>query len=573
MDFMRIRTALPWRNEAEAQTENDLERQASPAASAIQATTDLEEETRNNLRLFSASTMTPRANGNMPPPPNRFSIRWSLATSLSRGFGRGGGHREPGAGHIHDEVVSSDDEDEDDADDDEEEDGPKPSRFRLPSFSRYSMRTRDVGDAVQRRQPQTQQPYEGHYEHEDPDLSPESHGQARGQTQEFYGQTHQHQEQGQEQEQQERRPRPLSQRFPILTRPLAVRTTNNRQGHSLPPQSSDSNSSGNARTRFNGSDPAELHLASLAETGRRRRERERRQRRGRNRNNRTAATTQEEGGRRARTNTNRRSKRRRFLFCIPWVKSRRARGLILRCFVSGVFLVSMLTVYLALAISKNINASEITIVLVIFILVAAGFFCHGLIALLMLRRKKKMMRQQRADLRQVTAVQQQQQRARARGVYEYAVPAQPIRVHLARDEEASGVESATAKMTPPAYGLWRESVRVDPNRIYWQRAEPSNTVSSTGQDNSNNNDENEDENDDGEARPRQQRRPPSYISDDGVDYVVDAVPRSVAPPPPSSVYSQSVYSHLRSNAHAPAIIGTPMTSVSYLMGEAQAERR
>lgn len=40
----------------------------------------------------------------------------------------------------------------------------------------------------------------------------------------------------------------------------------------------------------------------------------------------------------------------------------------------------------------------------------------------------------------------------------YAVPRQPIRVVLARDEEAAGIESEATKVEPPAYGLWRESV-------------------------------------------------------------------------------------------------------------------
>lgn len=40
----------------------------------------------------------------------------------------------------------------------------------------------------------------------------------------------------------------------------------------------------------------------------------------------------------------------------------------------------------------------------------------------------------------------------------YAVPRQPIRVVLARDEEAAGIESDATKTNPPAYGLWRESV-------------------------------------------------------------------------------------------------------------------
>jgi len=114
----------------------------------------------------------------------------------------------------------------------------------------------------------------------------------------------------------------------------------------------------------------------------------------------------------------------------------------------------------------------------------------------------------------------------------YAVPSRPIRVTLARDEEAVGVESEASKAKPPAYGLWRESVvcdqsrefgadrltssqRVDPNRIFWQRNDDVPEVV------------------DEESRPTSQGRtvprPPSYISDDGVDYVVEAQPRSIAP--------------------------------------------
>lgn len=40
----------------------------------------------------------------------------------------------------------------------------------------------------------------------------------------------------------------------------------------------------------------------------------------------------------------------------------------------------------------------------------------------------------------------------------YAEPVVPIRVNLARDEEAAGIENDATKVPPPAYGLWRESV-------------------------------------------------------------------------------------------------------------------
>jgi len=97
----------------------------------------------------------------------------------------------------------------------------------------------------------------------------------------------------------------------------------------------------------------------------------------------------------------------------------------------------------------------------------------------------------------------------------YAIPRRPIRVVLARDEEAAGVEGAASKIQPPVYGLWRESVRVDPNRIFWHRNEEASETA-------------EEEARTG-SRGRGAPRPPSYASEDGVSYVVDAQPRSIAP--------------------------------------------
>lgn len=48
----------------------------------------------------------------------------------------------------------------------------------------------------------------------------------------------------------------------------------------------------------------------------------------------------------------------------------------------------------------------------------------------------------------------------------YAIPREPIRIVMARDEEAAGIESETTKIQPPAYGLWRESVVSTPCREF-----------------------------------------------------------------------------------------------------------
>lgn len=85
--------------------------------------------------------------------------------------------------------------------------------------------------------------------------------------------------------------------------------------------------------------------------------------------------------------------------------------------------------------------------LILIILFATIFFCQGLIRLcLLIFRPKPTEERRRSRLPQMY------------GPGGYAVPRQPIRVVLARDEEAAGIESDATKMNPPAYGLWRESV-------------------------------------------------------------------------------------------------------------------
>jgi len=220
--------------------------------------------------------------------------------------------------------------------------------------------------------------------------------------------------------------------------------------------------------RFVGVDPAELHLASLADSGRRRR----------------------------------RNKAQREPRCAPKLKNKKIRTKILSCFISGLFLTLILTVYLALALSNHNESQEFHVLLILIILITTIFFCHSLIRLCML-----VLHPPADDTQELPSMI---------GPGGYANPVAPIRVALTRDEEAAGIESEATKLPPPAYGLWRESVRVDPNRIYWQRNEAAalERQNSIGR---------------AEGRPLTANRPPSYISENGIDYVVEAEPRSIAP--------------------------------------------
>ncbi|EKJ79424.1 hypothetical protein FPSE_00355 [Fusarium pseudograminearum CS3096] len=203
-----------------------------------------------------------------------------------------------------------------------------------------------------------------------------------------------------------------------------------------------------------------------------------------------------EGGHRSRRSREQHPKY--FMGCIPWVRSRRMRAQILRCMTSGLFLIILVTVYLCLSMTSKVNTREMNIMLILVILFAAAFFFHGLIRLCLLIIKGNREAALRAN-----------RPPRYRGP-RYAVPPVPIPVVLAQDEEAVGGDSEAAKTMPPAYGRWRETVRVDPNRLFWQRNENVDIS---------------------QLRPttRSGPRPPSYASEDGISYVVEAQPRSTAP--------------------------------------------
>ncbi|KAL7928356.1 hypothetical protein V8C35DRAFT_243235 [Trichoderma chlorosporum] len=194
----------------------------------------------------------------------------------------------------------------------------------------------------------------------------------------------------------------------------------------------------------------------------------------------------------AQRQADKRNKPKRFLFCFPWIKSPHVRAQLAMCFVAVVFLFSLLAVYLGLTLTNHVVIGELNIMLIMIILLAGVFFCYSIIRLWIL-----IVRGDPPDV------------PRAIDPRGYAVPRNPIRVVMAQDEEAAGTESEAMTMKPPAYGLWRESVRVDPNRFFWQRNDAAQPSSS--------------------SPPTTGPRPPSYISEDGVSYVVDAVPRSIAP--------------------------------------------
>ncbi|KAJ4357185.1 uncharacterized protein N0V89_001760 [Didymosphaeria variabile] len=171
--------------------------------------------------------------------------------------------------------------------------------------------------------------------------------------------------------------------------------------------------------------------------------------------------------------------------CMPFVKGSAARGKLISAMISGFFLATVLAVYLALALTRHSLGQEVHVLFIMIVLGTTIFFCHSLIRLCMLILHPPTDDPERPSVPNMTGP-------------EGFNPVRPIRVHLARDEELAdayssdeeeeegdvgregrsrGVGGGDAEKDiklpppPPAYGLWRSSVRVDPNLLHWQRVD------------------------------------------------------------------------------------------------------
>lgn len=200
---------------------------------------------------------------------------------------------------------------------------------------------------------------------------------------------------------------------------------------------------------------------------------------------------------------------------------------------------------LAIALTNKDIGQEIHILFILLLLSITIFFCHALIRLCMLILNPP--REDDAAHRSVPNL------TAAEGFQ----PVVPIPVRLARDEALDSddeevgprdPEKEVLPPPPPAYGLWRSSVRVDPNLLHWQRVEDNRAASAISMPHSRSSRTASEAapapvgvaspplaNANASAlasltAPADAPRPPSYVSEDGVSYITEAAPRSVAPP-------------------------------------------
>ncbi|CAE7220616.1 hypothetical protein CFE70_010486 [Pyrenophora teres f. teres 0-1] len=251
------------------------------------------------------------------------------------------------------------------------------------------------------------------------------------------------------------------------------------------------------------------------------------------------------------------------------VRGSAARGKLIACIISGTFLITILAIYLAIALTNTDLGQEIHILFIMVLLTITIFFCHSLIRLCMLILNPPPPTDPNNPAFSLSIANPS----------DGFQPVVPIRVHLRRDEEAAAAdmendlvdaadpEKDLVPPPPPAYGLWRSSVRVNPDLLHWQRVDgaaasmrgsvmSSNVGGGGGGGARNGSVASRNGSVTGPSVPRSSPlaagagstrgsaaapgldhdddldmgpRPPSYASEDGVSYILEAEPRSTAP--------------------------------------------
>ncbi|KAL4901810.1 hypothetical protein BDW74DRAFT_70572 [Aspergillus multicolor] len=195
--------------------------------------------------------------------------------------------------------------------------------------------------------------------------------------------------------------------------------------------------------------------------------------------------------------------------CLSMIKDRTIHWKLFNLVLSTVLLLINLAIYIAFVVIRAIQGPWLYIVLTLILLTIGVIWCHALCRFVVAVYQFPNYTANLALPIEMT------------DTAGYAHPNQPIHVTMTTDEEHSAVShahDAPGKVTvpPPAYGVWRNSVRLDPNPLHWQRVDIQPAMPQT--------DERREET---SNRKIHGHPPPSHMSGDGVEYVVEALPRSL----------------------------------------------
>ncbi|KAF3907602.1 hypothetical protein AA313_de0204252 [Arthrobotrys entomopaga] len=177
---------------------------------------------------------------------------------------------------------------------------------------------------------------------------------------------------------------------------------------------------------------------------------------------------------------------------------------------SIVFIV-VLAIYLGLFMNNKLTSPPLQIALILITLMAAFFFFHSMVRVCLALTRPFSYPDEEAP-RTTETYSNPMFAGMIPGQWGYAQPSRPIQVYTMPGQSGAAIEREDdgapkdLPVPPPAYGFWRQTVRVNPDQFYWmRRSEAENVYRRASEDVSSNR----------SSVLSSGTRPPSYISRHG----------------------------------------------------------
>ncbi|KAK6338996.1 hypothetical protein TWF696_009792 [Orbilia brochopaga] len=162
-----------------------------------------------------------------------------------------------------------------------------------------------------------------------------------------------------------------------------------------------------------------------------------------------------------------------------WSTKRKLRIRVAILIAWTIVFVLVLSIYLSLFTNNRLSSAPAQIALILITLVAGFFFFHSLVrACLVLTRPYSYPDEERPETSHSTAPIFAGMTL-GPGPWGYAQPQRPIQVYAVPGQGDVALDDDTAASPkeipppPPAYGFWRQTVRVNPAQFYWVRRSQS----------------------------------------------------------------------------------------------------
>ncbi|KAK6496573.1 hypothetical protein TWF481_001573 [Arthrobotrys musiformis] len=170
-------------------------------------------------------------------------------------------------------------------------------------------------------------------------------------------------------------------------------------------------------------------------------------------------------------------------FAKSWLVKPELKTRVAILLVWSVVFIVVLSIYLGLFMGNKLTAPPLQISLILITLMSAFFFFHSLIRVcLAVARPFSYPDEEQPQTAYVNPMFGGM--TAGPGPWGYAQPERPIQVYAMPGQSGASVDDDGAPKDlpppPPAYGIWRQTVRVNPAQFYWVRRSQADGVYSQG---------------------------------------------------------------------------------------------